>query len=366
VNAIRENRKPTQDKTETRGRSSNPIWFYFLLFAFFVPLLFASAQPRDLKNRMDTYLTKLERAGTFSGAVLVAIGDRVVWQSGYGLADRQTRIPFTSQTAHHVASISKMITAATVLKLRDQQKLNLEDRICTHLETCPQAWRAITIKHLMRHTSGIRDYEEPLGLYSQAYLNFMTQPGATQRILEQARTQTLGFVPGTQFAYSNTGYVVLSSLIEQVAERPFNDAVRALVLEPAGLTHSSLEATAANPVSVGYTNAWKRIPSLSLEPPAGDAALISTLEDLFKWSLALDGPGRSEVFTPGLGGYGYGWFIDSRFGRKRYVHTGELPGYRTVFVKFPKEHLTMILFANQDQAPMETITRDLTRMILKP
>ena len=77
----------------------------------------------------------------------------------------------------------------------------------------------------------------------------------------------------------------------------------------------------------------------------------------------MDDPNRLEVFTPGLAGYGYGWFVDSRMKRKRYVHTGELPGCRTVFVKFPKDRVTIIIFANQDQAPTELMTREITKMV---
>jgi D-alanyl-D-alanine carboxypeptidase len=317
---------------------------------------------------MDAYLTKLERAGTFSGAALVAVGNRVILRAGYGLADREARVPFTPETPHHVASISKMMTAFAVLKLRDQGKLRLEDKICSHLPDCPARWREITIKHLIRHTSGIPDYEEQLGLYSDKYLEFMTQPGATERLFEQAKAQGLEFRPGSKFQYSNPAYIVLARLVELVSETPFNEAVRELVLEPAGLTHSSFDAPEG--VSVGYTKAadktWERIPDLSLEPPAGDAALVSTLDDLLRWSLAMDDPKRLEVFKPGLAGYGYGWFVDSRLKRTRYVHTGELPGYRTVFVKFPKSRVTIILFANQDEAPTESMTRELTKMVLGP
>jgi CubicO group peptidase (beta-lactamase class C family) len=335
------------------------VWGLLMILALAVSS--SSAQPRDLKTRMDTYLTKLEKAGKFSGAVLVAKGNNIVLRAGYGLANRETRVPFTPETAHHVASISKMMTAFVALRLRDQKRLKLEDRICVHIPDCPAQWRDITIKHLIRHTSGIPDYEEKLGLYSQAYLEFMTQPGATERLLEQARTQPLEFKPGSTFRYSNTAYIVLARLIELVSNVPFNDTVRMLVFEEEGLVHSNFDAPAN--VSVGYTKLWQRIPALILEPPAGDAALVSTLDDLFKWSLALDGPGRREVFTPGLGGYGYGWFVDSRFKRKRYVHTGELPGYRTVFVKFPEDRVTIIIFANQDRAPTELMTREITKMV---
>jgi CubicO group peptidase (beta-lactamase class C family) len=319
------------------------------------------AQPRDLKTPMETYFNKLERAGKFSGAVLIAKGNTVILRAGYGLANRESRVSFTPETPHHVASISKMMTAFAALKLRDQKRLKLEDRICVYVTDCPPQWREITIKHLIRHTSGIPDYEEKLGLYSQQYLEFMTQQGATERLIGQARTQALEFKPGSEFRYSNTAYIVLANIVEVVTGVPFNDAVRELVLESAGLMHSSFAAP--KNVSIGYTKNWERIPTLILEPPAGDAALVSTLDDLFKWSLAMDDPKLLEVFTPGLGGYGYGWFMDSRMKRNRYVHTGELPGYRTVFVKFPKDRVTIILFANQDQAPTELMTREITKLV---
>jgi CubicO group peptidase (beta-lactamase class C family) len=205
-----------------------------------------------------------------------------------------------------------------------------------------------------------------LGLYSKAYLEFMTRNDATEKILAQARQDKLEFKPGTKFRYSNTGYVVLSSIVEKVSEKPFNQAVHDLVLEPARLNDTGMFEPGMTGISSGYTKNWKLIPKLALTPPAGDAALVSTLDDLYRWSVLMDAREMREVFSPGLGGYGYGWFIDNRFGRKRYIHTGELPGYRTVFIKYPNEKLTIILFSNQDKSPMETLSRDIAKLLLKP
>jgi CubicO group peptidase (beta-lactamase class C family) len=327
------------------------------------------AQARDASARIDAYLAGLERSGQWSGAVLIAVGDRVILRRGYGLADRESGTPFTPEIRHQVASVSKMFTAMAALKLRDAGKLKLADSICAHLPDCPLAWRTITIQNLVRHTSGIPDYETPLGLYTPAYLALMARPDATRRILENARNQPLEFRPGSRFRYSNTGYIVLSLIVERAAGMPFNDAVRALVLEPAGLQHSEMLTPDAGGISGGYTRGWRRVPRLALAPPAGDAALVSNLEDLYRWSRAMDGGAfvnareANEVFTPGLGGYGFGWFVDARFGRKRYIHTGELPGYRTVFVKYPQNRVTIILFSNQDRAPMDRITHDISGTI---
>jgi D-alanyl-D-alanine carboxypeptidase len=318
------------------------------------------ASPNNPSLEIDTMLSNLSKAGKFSGVVLVARDGKVLLRKGYGFANREKGILFAPETPHRVASISKMFTAMTVLKLRDQNSLKLEASICAYLEQCPKIWQAVTVQHLLGHTSGIPDYEEKLGLYKQAYLEFMTRQDATEKILAQAKKDKLEFRPGTRFKYSNTGYVVLSSIVEKVAGIPFNQAVQKLVLEPAGLKNTAMYSSEMTGISSGYTKNWKAIPKLALTPPAGDAALVSTLNDLYRWSELMDAREIREVFQPGLGGYGYGWFVDNRFGRRRYLHTGELPGYRTVFIKYPSEKLTVILFSNQDRSPMEIITRDMT------
>jgi D-alanyl-D-alanine carboxypeptidase len=310
-------------------------------------------------------LQNLTKAGKFSGAVLIARDGKVLLRKGYGFANREQRILFTPETPHHVASISKMFTAMTVLKLRDQNSLKFESSICVYLQQCPKVWQAVTVQHLMRHTSGIPDYEAQLGLYKQAYLEFMTRDDASEKILAQARKDKLEFKPGTKFKYSNTGYVLLSSIIEKVAGMPFNQAVQKLVLEPVGLNNTAMYNPEMTGISSGYTKNWKLISKLALTPPAGDAALVSRLNDLYRWSELMDARETLEVFKPGLGGYGYGWFIDNRFGRKRHIHTGELPGYRTVFIKYPNEKLTIILFSNQDRSPLETITREITPLLFE-
>jgi D-alanyl-D-alanine carboxypeptidase len=343
-------------------------WHFAAILAFSSSLIALAEPPTKVSSKIQTYLKTLERQERFSGAALIAVSEKIVLREGYGFANRERREAFTPTTKHHVASISKMMTAFTALEVRSAGKLKLDLSICAYITPCPKAWQAVQVQHLIHHTSGIADYEEALGLHSKAYLEFMTKRDATERILEDASKKPLEFKPGTKFKYSNTAYIVLSRIIETASGMTFNEAVKALALEPAGLKDSSMLKETANrtAISTGYTTDWRIIPELALTPPAGDAALISTVDDLYKWSLAMEKTAqRPEIFKPRLGGYGYGWFIDSRFNRKRYVHTGELPGYRTVFVKYPEQRITIILFSNFDRAPMEAITRDISAWLLE-
>jgi CubicO group peptidase (beta-lactamase class C family) len=359
---------------------------FLSLLCFLTPA--ANGQTENTARVIDQYLSARTEMGGFSGAVLVAKDGKIILRKGYGYADVEKRIPFTPETQHEVASISKMFTAMAALRLRDQGKLRLEDSICKYLKDCPELWRPITVRQLMRHTSGLKDYEEELGMESERYREFMSQPGASAKILENARRLPLDFKPGEKFHYSNTGYIVLGYVIEQAAGRPFAEFVTNEILKPAGMTHSGVLGWRSQPkrLAYGYTHGdlgWekslagvpltgghlKRAPNFPLTPPEGDAWLYSTLDDLYRWSQLMDG-GRlvssalaKEVFTPGLDNYGYGWFIGNAFNRKRVRHTGSLPGYVSDFIKFPDDKITIIYFSNLDRARSSSIVRDVTAIL---
>lgn len=345
------------------------------------------AEPAFARD-LDAYLTARTELGRFSGAVLVARGAEILFRKGYGYADVASRTPFTPETRHGMASVSKMFTAMAALKLRDEGALDLDESICAYLAPCPEAWGPVTVRHLVHHASGIPDYEERLGLGSEEYLEYMTRPDATARIFEEAAACPLEFAPGTRFHYSNSGYVVLSHVIQSASRRPFSEYVTETLLQPAGMTRSGFygpEPPAA--LATGYTHAdpgWARIlkgipltgghlvavPRLALTPPAGDAGLYSTVDDLLRWSLAMDGGGLvppaevAEAFTPALQGYAFGWFSGDGFGRRRYRHNGSLPGYLSDFVKFPDEGLTLVFLTNVDRARLSSVVRDSCAIVL--
>jgi CubicO group peptidase (beta-lactamase class C family) len=339
--------------------------------------------------RIDQYMRSRVALGQFSGAVLVAKGHKVIFRKAYGYADIGTRVAYTLTTPQYIASVSKMFTDMAILTLRDEGKLSLQDSVCAHLNNCPIAWQPITVQQLMRHTSGIPDYEEKLGLFSPAYLSYMREPGASARILESAKTLPLDFRPGEQFHYSNTGYVLLGYIAQHVAAVPFGEILVTDFLKPLRMRHTGISGYGPAPprMAKGYTIegwTWARAiggisldnssveerPMLPLTPPEGDAGIYSTVDDLLRWSLAMDGKAVipstdvAEALTPGMGSYGYGWRIDKEYGKRRVGHTGGLPGYVSAFSKFPDEKITVIVLCNLDTAPLRRTTHDIAAVVL--
>jgi CubicO group peptidase (beta-lactamase class C family) len=374
-------------------RKLSPIFLLLLFFIFDGPAVCAQETPQVFSRAeaIDQYLNARTALGRFNGVVLVATEGKVILSKGYGYADVERKIPYARETRDEVASITKMFTSMSALMLRDRGKLKLEESICTYIDNCPEAWKPVTVQNLMRHTSGIPDYEEKLELFSPKHVEFMIKPDATDIIYADAKKLPLDFKPGEKFNYSNTGYIVLAHIIEKVSGESYYKFVTENILKPAGMTSSGMMNYKKPPANLatGYSGVnvpWdkflpgisvmdmglKKVPQISLEEPAGDAALYSTVDDLYKWSAIMDGKTKlvsaktaQEVFTPGLEGYGYGWFIDAPAPLgKRYSHTGGLPGYVTDFTKLPDKDLTVIVFSNIESMRLSRVRRDVVAIIL--
>ena len=139
------------------------------------------------------------------------------------------------ETTFEIASLSKAFTAAAILMLRDDGKLQLEDSVCRFLDGCPEAWKPIAIRELLHHTSGIPDYESALDMGSAKYADAMALSDAPRRQVDEARAKPLDFPPGTKFNYSNTGYLLLGFVIEKASGQSFEDYLRAKIFNPLNL-----------------------------------------------------------------------------------------------------------------------------------
>lgn len=363
---------------------------FFFLFAIAVLFtLTIPAQTTDISQTIDKYLTMRSEMGNFSGAVLIAKDGKIILRKGYGFADVERQIPYVPETKQNVASITKMFTAMAIVKLRDSGKLRFEDSICSYIDECPESWKPVTISNLLHHTSGIPDDEE-MEIGSEKYVQLLKQKDPTGELINVAKKVPLGFQPGEKFSYSNVGYTILSRIVEKVARKPFSQFVSQTILKPAKLKSSGFPAVNSQPANLaeGYSYGdlgWdkvlggssltdghlRKLPAVPANRPLGAGGLYSTIDDLYQWSQLMDGASKlvplktvNEVFAPGLGDYGYGWFIDKAFNRKRFRHNGINPGFLTEFVKFPEDKVTIILFSNVDRVRMGVVIRDLSAIAL--
>jgi len=351
---------------------------------------------QSIQAKLDSYMTARESLGQFSGAVLVSRNGKILLAKGYGYANVANRTPNNVSTSFRAASITKQFTAMAILELREAGKLSLQDPLCHWIEKCPAAWRDVKIEHLIHHSSGIPDYEEKLELGSERYAAFMRASNNVELILDSARVKPLDFPPGSKFHYSNTGYILLSQLVEKASGMSYPEYMSRL-LKRAGLTHTGIlpasgtvTGLATGYESIGQTqlnNIVAGIPltERSMQPVApidlsgihGDGSMYTTVGDLDKWISILEA-GRFikpslylEYMTPGLGdgapatdGYAFGWIVDKTLGMNRHYHTGALPGFISRIERYPDSALTIVVMANTDFFRVTRITRDLAAAAL--
>jgi CubicO group peptidase (beta-lactamase class C family) len=277
---------------------------------------------------------------------------------GADCAGAGTANPFA---AWEIGSISKEMTAVGLLKLWEQGRVDLDASDGTYLDDIPDAWRIVTLRQLLTHTSGVPDYEEAGG-----YGIYETSP-TPQQIFDVVRDRPLDFEPGTRWSYSNTGYVLLSLVIQRVSGTRFGDYMRERVFEPLGMHHTFVSGYA--PPGVEITQGCKpgdgdhatRIPvrPISEASTFGAGGILSTLEDWALWDDALrDGRllgerGMDELTTPQRltngedTGYAFGLEIQPFRGERNFSHSGQTQGFVALYQTFPERDAGVILFTNQ-------------------
>ena len=329
--------------------------------------------PDSVRARVDAYLQHAVRADHFSGTVLVARGGQAVAAQGYGMASYELAVPNTPRTRFRIASLTKAFTAAAILLLQEQGRLRVDDPICPYLDAsldrCPPAWRPVTVRHLLTHTSGIPNYTHLPG-----YEQLAGQAAPEDTLVARFRDPPLDFPPGTQYRYSNSGYHLLGLIIERVSGQAYGAFLRDHVFEPLGMHDTGRDdgrAVIPNRAD-GYTmDRETRVRARYQEMTAthAEGGLSSTAPDLLRWDQALSAgtllsrASLQAMFTPGLAGYGYGWDVARRFGRPETHHLGRLFGFTAYISRLPAagavEGVTVIVLSNNEAADVERVATDL-------
>jgi CubicO group peptidase (beta-lactamase class C family) len=315
----------------------------------------------DITNKLYRYLDAAHELWNFNGSVLIAWKGRVVLKKSYGMANETIGLPNTPQTKFFIGSITKQFTATAILILEERGLVDLNRPVSTYLPDFKHPYAdKITIHHLLTHSSGLPNYTDKMEIYLKRMYPFNPD-----ELLNAIQNEKLLFEPGTDFLYSNTGYILLGAIIERVSGQSYEAFLHKEIFRPLGMLNTGYgRREAAHPDRAdGYTlgesgHLESAVPiEFSFLHSAG--ALYSTVEDMLKWDKALlmgtilSPESIKKMIGPYMGNYGYGWFVQSRFGYVNTYHDGLIDGFNTIISRWPEVGLCIVVFSNDDAAPVD-------------
>jgi CubicO group peptidase (beta-lactamase class C family) len=326
------------------------------------------AEPVGPGIPMHAYVQSLANAGQFSGAILVAQGDRVLLAEGYGMADYGAGIANTAETRFRLASLTKQFTAMAIMVLQAAGQLDINQSICEYLEDCPPAWRTVTVRNLLNHTSGIPNYTDFIDFETTE-----TRPTTPEELIGRFRALPLNYEPGAFYHYGNSGYVLLGRIVEHVSGMSYGEFLQAAIFDKVGMPDSGVDPGAPGAVerALGYVVPGTPASPIDTSTLFAAGNLYSTVIDLYRWDRALETelllPAhlRNELFMPGHGEYGYGWKITTRNGHRVIAHPGNMSGSATLIRRYPEDRLTLIILSNMEYANIYAIGDGIVAMVLE-
>lgn len=328
---------------------------------------FLTSQGADIRMPMpkpeqviDGMFREIVQTNAPGVAVLIALNGSIVFEKGYGLASIEDRLPVTPETKFRIGSMTKQFTAAAILKLHEEGKLNLDDKLSRFMPGYPRG-DEVTIHHLLTHTSGIRDYTQKPDVLKTATV--FIEPKDLIKTFENDRYD---FDPGKKWSYNNSGYILLGYIIEKISGKPYGDFLHDNFFGPLGMTNTAFP-TASDIIeheAQGYSHEdgqWKKALNWDMSRVYSAGGLYSTVGDLYRWNEALfNGRVLSEASlkaaftpvhtaddnTPMFEGYGYGWILQELRGVREISHGGKLHGFSSYLLRIQDEKLTVVVLEN--------------------
>lgn len=311
------------------------------------------------QKKVDKLFERWDKPNSPGVAIAILQNGKVTYTKGYGKANLEYDIPITPQTVFHAASLSKQFTAFSILLLAKQGKLSLNDEVHKYFPDLPNYGKKITLKHLLTHTSGLRDQWRLLELAGWRLDDIIT----TDHVLDLVhRQQALNFEPGSQFSYSNTGFTLLAKIVEKVSGKTFAQFTKEQIFEPLGMKHSLFyddhEKIVANR-AYSYKKHKKGFKKSVLNyAVVGATSLFTTAEDLSLWvkNFTEMKVGDATIFNQMQTGtklnngrqieVGLGQFIGNYKGLHNIYHTGSDAGYRLYLIRFVEQKFAAMVLSN--------------------
>ena len=317
---------------------------------------------KTLEAKVDQLFAESSKPDSPGAAIAVVKDGEIVYKQGYGMANLEYNIPITTTTIFDIASVSKQFAAFAIATLSDEGKLSLDDDIRMHLPDVPDFGGTITVRHLLHHTSGLRDWVQSLVIAGDV----MEDVISFKHILKMVRDQkALNFEPGAEFLYSNTGYNLLAEVVETVTGDSFREWTNTHIFKPLDMTNSHfhddhqmiLKNRAYSYQAVengGFKHAVNNTTAL------GSSSLYSTVEDLAKWILNFDDTRigtqtvieqmhqRGVLNNGEQIDYAFGLNIGEYRGLKTVGHSGSWRGFRSHLIRFPDQKFGIVILCNLD------------------
>jgi CubicO group peptidase (beta-lactamase class C family) len=302
--------------------------------------------------RLDAVANSYTPKDAFMGAVLVASGNDLLLNRGYGEADLEWGIPNAPDVKFRLGSLTKQFTAALVLMLQEDGKLKLSDPVSKYIPDAPKSWAVITLEELLGHVSGIPNFTD-----DDRFPVWGMSPHTLSERLAFIEAKPLGFDPGSKFEYSNSNYEVLGAVIEKVSGRSYAEMLQQRIFQPLGMNNSGLDTDelVLSKRAQGYQPGAKgpeQARSESMTVPWAAGSIYSTTGDLLRWEQGLFGgklisPASLKLMTtPGKGDYGLGLRISKRDGRIVIDHGGGIEGFNTYLGYEPEKRITVVVLSN--------------------
>lgn len=332
---------------------------YFLIFFFLIKLPTASAQQHFDTQKLEDYLSVLEENNKFMGSVAILNGDELLFNKAYGFTNEDQK-PANAKTIYRIGSITKTYTAALIMQLVKEGKIGLSDKLSKFYPDIPNADQ-ITIEHLLRHRSGLVNVTN-VPEYSEYYTENVTHG----QMLDRIKRYGTSFEPGEKFEYSNTGYILLGYIVEDVTGMSYANALKEFIAEPLGLDRTyyggEISTRSGEAFSFNYTpGGWKKTSETNMSIPHGAGAIVSTpaetgmfLNALFNGEL-ISGE-YSEKMTDLQDGYGLGLVRIPFYDKYAWGHNGGIDGFHTTSGHFLEDDLTFVLFGNGFNYSMNDIS----------
>jgi CubicO group peptidase (beta-lactamase class C family) len=354
------------------------------------------------KDEIDLIFKDLANHQSPGLAVLVRKDGRTLFERGYGLRDLQSKGAIDSRTNFRLASCTKQFTAMAIMLLVHDGKLSYDKRLTDLFPEFPEYGKAITIHNLLNHTSGLPDYESLMEQGSNRSRWTESEQIHDAEVLNLLEAQKHGkFSPGTQWSYSNSGYVVLGLVVAKVSGESFPDFLHERIFAPLGMDRTLAYVKGSNEVSdraYGHSkegSQFVQTDQSATSATLGDGGVYSNIEDLEKWDDALahytllsaremrsaltpvhlaDGslpnwssdPGDADPQAGKPVFYGFGWFLDDYQSHHRMWHYGETTGFRSAIERFTEGKLTIVILCNRTDLNPETLALQTADSCLRP